>query len=105
MSELNSTSSLGRVHLIVSNLQRSADFYQQAIGLKVLDESNDSVVLGSDIPILSLSEKPGARKAPGTTGLYHFAILVPSRRDLAFAIRRVAEKNAKIQGASDHGVS
>jgi len=99
---------LGLVSLTVSNLARALRFYDGTLGLKTLDHQNGVAVLGTDGggSLIALTERPHARpKPPHTTGLYHFAILLPRRADLARVLRRLAEQGYPLQGASDHGVS
>jgi catechol 2,3-dioxygenase len=99
---------MGRVALAVSDLARSLDYYQDGIGLKVLDQSADYALLGVDRQeLLWLQAQPGARPFPsrGYSGLYHYAILLPSRQALGVQLRHLAESQTPIGGASDHGVS
>jgi catechol 2,3-dioxygenase len=107
---IDSATSLGPVRLTVADLPRLRDFYRDAIGLTELEESNGVVRLGtgepSDAAIVELVGDPDAPPRPrGTSGLFHLAILVPSRPDLARALQRVAESGWRLSGASDHLVS
>ena len=97
---------VGEVQLVVSNLERSVTFYQNALGFRVLDRQDGRAVLGAGSRrLLTLVEQPGAKPAPRTTGLYHFAVLLPDRRSLARLLYHMAETEVPVQGASDHGVS
>jgi len=98
---------LGPVHLTVSDLDRSVAFYQDALGLQVRDRTDDEATLGTggDDALLVLVGEPGARPAGRHAGLYHVALLYPSRDELARALQRLAVTRTPIQGASDHGVS
>lgn len=101
---------MGPVDLRIADLERSIDFYQRAIGLVVLDKGDDWAELGPEGEagnvVVSLHEHPGARPAPrNTSGLYHFAILVPDRQALGRALRNLLERETPLQGASDHLVS
>ncbi len=99
---------LGPVHLTVSDLGRSLRFYQDMLGLQAQTGRDRKTLLApaDGAPIVALTELPGARpKPPRTTGLYHFAVLLPSRRDLARVVQRFIETRYPVQGASDHGVS
>jgi catechol 2,3-dioxygenase len=98
---------LGPVHLIVSDLDRSVAFYQDAIGLQVQALTDDQATLGTGegVPVLVLAAEPGARPAGRHAGLYHVALLYPSRDELARALQRLAVTRTPIDGASDHGVS
>ena len=97
---------LGAVHLTVSHLDRSVAFYQDAIGLRVREQTETSATLGTrSADLVVLVEDPAARPAGRHAGLYHFALLFPSRLALSHAVRRLAVTRTPIQGASDHGVS
>jgi catechol 2,3-dioxygenase len=105
-SIIDPATSIGLIRLSVGNLDRSLSYYQHNIGLVVLDHDNSSATLGvGDTPLLHLREMPGARVVRRATGLYHFALRVPSRRDLALVIRHLWASNTEIGGASDHLVS
>jgi catechol 2,3-dioxygenase len=98
---------LGPVHLIVSDLDRSVAFYQDAIGLQVHDQTDAEAALGTGTgaPLLVLAGQPGARRAGRHAGLYHVALLYPSREELARALQRLVVTRTPVEGASDHGVS
>ena len=99
--------SLGSIRLNAGDQDSLADFYEQTVGLRQL--SRDGVAaLGADEgqPLVELLSAPDAPPRPaGTTGLFHLAILVPSRLELARALRRVTESGWRLTGASDHLVS
>jgi catechol 2,3-dioxygenase len=97
---------LGAVHLTVSRLDRSVAFYQDAIGLRVRRQDETSAVLGTDsADLVVLVEDPAATPAGRHAGLYHFALLFPTRMALSHALRRLATTRTPIEGAADHGVS
>jgi catechol 2,3-dioxygenase len=97
---------LGAVELTVSDLDRSVGFYEDAIGLQEHRREEGSAALGAGgEDLLVLVEKPDAVKAGRHAGLYHFALLHPSRLELARAAARLAATRTPIQGASDHGIS
>lgn len=97
---------LGYVHLTVTNLERSLAFYQESLGFQVHRREGDTANLGAgEADLLRLTENPQARRVSRTTGLYHFAILVPNRVELAQVLRRIAETKTMVQGFADHGVS
>ncbi len=103
---LPATLALGAVHLTVADLDAAIDFYTRRIGLRLKVRSEGEARLGTrDEDLLVLVARPDARRARGTTGLYHFAILVPSRADLANVLRHLVETRTPLQGASDHLVS
>ena len=99
--------SLGPVRLTVADLDRVRGFYRDAIGLAELGQDDGVIRLGTDgTAIVELVGDPDAAPRPrGTSGLFHLAILVPSRSDLARALQRVAEAGWRLSGASDHLVS
>ena len=94
---------IGIVALSVADLKRSLAYYQHQIGLTVLRSDAVSTTLGvGTTPLLRLHEVAGARLVRRATGLYHFALRVPSRRDLARVLRHFADSDIQIAGASDH---
>ncbi|HEX6292525.1 MAG TPA: VOC family protein [Herpetosiphonaceae bacterium] len=97
---------IGLVTLSVGDLARALRYYQHNIGLTVLAQADSTATLGvGTTPLLHLREVPGARLVRRATGLYHFALRVPSRRDLARVIRHLIETATPVGGASDHLVS
>jgi catechol 2,3-dioxygenase len=97
---------LGSVHLTVTDLARSIPFYESAIGLQLARSDGDTATLaagGEDL--LVLTEQPDARPAGRHAGLYHFALLHPSRLELARAAQRLIETQTPVSGASDHKIS
>jgi len=98
--------SLGAVHLTVADLDRSIEYYASAIGLSVVERSSDRVALGAGATtLLVLEELPGAGSSYGHTGLYHFALLLPERADLARWLAHAAADRVALTGLSDHFVS
>jgi catechol 2,3-dioxygenase len=106
-NRIDPATSIGAVGLRVGDLEQVQRFYEQAIGLETLERSNGNVRLGTgDEALVELVGDPDAPpRPPGTTGLFHFAILVPSRLELARALRRAAGAGWRFTGASDHLVS
>jgi catechol 2,3-dioxygenase len=97
---------MGAVHLTVSDLARSLDYYRSALGLRVVDSGDGEASLGAGATeLLHLVEQAGARPADGYAGLFHFALLVPQRVDLARWLAHVARERVPLTGASDHFVS
>ncbi|HWD84140.1 MAG TPA: VOC family protein [Solirubrobacteraceae bacterium] len=95
---------LGAVHLTVTDVDRSVDWYQEALGLRVHVHEAARAELGDGREVvLVLHEDAQARPAGRHAGLYHYALLYPSRRELARAAVRLAATRTPIQGASDHG--
>ncbi|OCA89361.1 glyoxalase [Bacillus sp. FJAT-27225] len=97
---------IGGVNLKVENLGRSLEFYKKIIGFEVLEESNRKAVLGAgQKPLVTLEQPEGViSKQQRRSGLYHYAILLPSRKDLGKVLRHFIEINQPI-GAGDHLVS
>ena len=103
---LPATTTVGAVHLTVANLERSLEYYARAIGLQILTCTGSSASLGVGArELLCLVEEAGARPARGFTGLYHFALLLPTRVDLARWLAHAARDRIALTGASDHFVS
>jgi catechol 2,3-dioxygenase len=102
---------IGHVHLTVSDLDRALAFYRDALGFEVTATyGRDAVFLSAGgyhhhIGLNTWAGRGAPRPAPGTTGLYHFAILYPDRAALAAAVHRVLEHGVALEGAADHGVS
>jgi len=106
---LPSDTRLGAARLLVSDLERSLDYYQQVIGLRVLSRERSSVALGplgGDTPLIHLETRPGTKAPPrgGRFGLYHFALLLPDRVSLGRFVRHLGEVGAHVASA-DHAVS
>jgi catechol 2,3-dioxygenase len=97
---------MGAVHLTVSDLDRSLAYYESQIGLRVhaRDGARARVGAGGE-DLLVLTEEPGARPADGYSGLFHFALLVPERVDLARWLAHAARDRLALTGLSDHFVS
>jgi catechol 2,3-dioxygenase len=105
-AELPAATSVGAVHLTVADLARSLDYYRRAVGVQVVGRGAGTASLGVDgRELLVLVEEPGARKASGYTGLYHFALLLPQRVDLAVWLAHAARDRVALTGLSDHFVS
>ena len=104
--EISARTTLGPVHLTVSELARSIDYYRSAIGLEVVSSGEGHVSLGTaGTELLVLVEEPVARPAFGYTGLYHFALLLPERVDLARWLAHAGRDRVPLVGLSDHFVS
>lgn len=105
-SRLHPATTVGPVALIVRDLPRSLWFYEGGIGFQVRDRDESTARLGAGGPdLLELDGRPDATRAGQTTGLFHFAILVPTRRDLARALIHLGEVGIPLHGAADHLVS
>ena len=102
---------IGHIHLKVADLERSLEFYRDLLGFEVQQyygESAAFISAGGYHHHIGLNtwHSKGAGPAPvNTAGLYHTAILYPTRKDLAVALRKLVEANYPLTGASDHGVS
>jgi catechol 2,3-dioxygenase len=102
---------IGHVHLKVADLNRALGFYVGVLGFELMQAYGDQAAFISaggyhhHIGLNTWESKGGAPPAPGTTGLFHTAILYPSRAALADALHRLIEAGISLDGASDHGVS
>jgi catechol 2,3-dioxygenase len=111
-SELHPAVRIGHVHLRVSDLDRATSFYRDVLGFDVTvygsDHEHDFLSAGGyhhHIALNTWHSKGGTPPPEGHTGLQHFAILYPDRRELARAVERLLERGYPIRNAQDHGVS
>jgi catechol 2,3-dioxygenase len=104
---LHPATHMGPTTLAVSDLSQSVDFYSSVLGMKALDQKPGETTMGAGSrPLLILRELPGARPQPDySTGLYHVAILLPTRADLGRVIINLARRQYPIGGFGDHFVS
>src|SRR5712691_709454 len=105
MVEIAPGTHMGAVELSVSDLDRSLDYWQRVVGLRVLARENGAASLGTDTELVRFVEEPGSQPADGHTGLYHVALLVPDRPSLARWLAHAARDQTRIEGLSDHYVS
>src|SRR3989338_9001291 len=109
--EIHNDVRIGHIHLTVLNLDRALTFYRDLLGFEVMDRFGDSAVFLSaggyhhHIALNMWAGKGAQPPPPGRTGLYHFAILYPSRKELAKALKVLIDAKYPLDGASDHGVS
>lgn len=102
---------IGHVHLKVSDIDRALAFYTGVLGFDQIMRIGDQAAFISaggyhhHIGLNTWQSRRGLPPAPHHTGLYHFAIRYPTRRDLARAVRRVIDAGVPVQGVADHGVS
>jgi catechol 2,3-dioxygenase len=102
---------IGHVHLKVADLDRALGFYTGVLGFELMQRYGHQAAFVSaggyhhHIGLNTWESRGGSPPAPGTTGLYHVAILYPSRAALAEALQRLIVANIPLDGASDHGVS
>lgn len=102
---------IGHVHLKVSDLDRAVAFYRDALGFELTTTYGSEAAFVSaggyhhHIGLNTWHSKGGRQPPADATGLYHFAILFPTRRELARAVRRVLAHGVSLDGAADHGVS
>jgi catechol 2,3-dioxygenase len=102
---------IGHVHLKVADLERALAFYQGVLGFEITQRYGKQAVFLSaggyhhHIGLNTWESRGGSPPPPGATGLYHAAILYPTRADLADALRRVHAAGISLDGAADHGVS
>jgi catechol 2,3-dioxygenase len=105
-AELPPATRMGPVHLTVADLDRSLSYYETQIGLQVHASDGGRARLGTGgEDLLVLTEEPGAKPADGYSGLFHFALLVPERIDLARGLAHAARDRVALTGLSDHFVS
>jgi catechol 2,3-dioxygenase len=103
--EIAPATHMGVVELSVSDLDRSLDYWQRVVGLRLLGRENGRASLGTDSELVRLVEEAGARPADGHTGLYHVALLLPDRPSLARWLAHAARDRVALEGLSDHAVS
>jgi catechol 2,3-dioxygenase len=102
---------IGHVHLKVADLDRAIAFYRDVLGFELMQRYGTQAAFLSaggyhhHLGLNTWESKGGSPPPPGSTGLYHTAILYPTRAALADALRRVIRAGIKLDGASDHGVS
>ncbi|RXH56946.1 VOC family protein [Granulicella sibirica] len=102
---------VGHVHLKVANLQRALSFYCGVLGLELMQRFGDTAAFISaggyhhHIGLNTWESLNGAHPAAGTTGLYHLALVYPTRAALGDALNRLIQAQVRLDGAADHGVS
>jgi len=102
---------IGHIHLKVSDLDKALAFYKDLLGFEVMQYYGNSAVFVSaggyhhHIGLNTWHSKNGKPASPESPGLYHTAILYPTRKDLAVILKRLIEAKYPLSGASDHGVS
>ncbi len=97
---------LGTTFIRVANLEKQLDFYRQVIGLQIHRQDGNTAFLGvGGADLLALIHTPEGQRLPGGNGLYHFALLLPSRHHLALTLRHFITRQTELQGLSDHIVS
>ena len=102
---------IGHVHLKVADLPRAIAFYREVLGFELMQRMGDQAAFLSaggyhhHLGLNTWESRGGAPPPPGTTGLFHHAILYPDRRALARAVARVLAAGVPLEGAADHGVS
>jgi catechol 2,3-dioxygenase len=108
---IDSRTVIGHIHLKVSNLERAVRFYTQILGFEITTRYGNSAVFLSaggyhhHIGLNTWESEGGSVPPVNSTGLYHFAILLPDRRALALVLQRLIDQGWPIEGAADHGVS
>jgi len=102
---------IGHVHLKVADLQRALDFYHKLLGFEIITKMGDQAAFISaggyhhHIGLNTWHSKNGPQPPPNSTGLFHTAILYPTRKDLAQIFQRLRQVEYPLTGAADHGVS
>jgi len=108
---IHSAARIGHVHLKVADLDRAIAFYHDVLGFEVTQRMGKSAAFLSaggyhhHIGLNTWESRGGTAPGPGTTGLYHVAIVYPTRAELADALRRLIAAKVPLDGAADHGVS
>lgn len=103
---LEASASIGVVTIGVADLESQVSFYQDVIGLQIQDRSQAEVQLGiGGYPLLRLISRPNGKMYPTSTGLFHFAILLPTRACLGQWLRHLLQLGLDLEGAADHLVS
>lgn len=108
---IHSAIRIGHVHLKVADLERALGFYRDVLGFELTQRSGSSAAFLSaggyhhHIGLNTWESSGGRPPASGTTGLYHLAILYPTRAELGDALRRLEKAGIPLEGATDHGVS
>ncbi|NOD85562.1 MULTISPECIES: VOC family protein [unclassified Ruegeria] len=98
--------SIGQVALTVRNLDKTAAFYEEVIGLQLIERNGESARLGSDAgTLIELRQDRKAKPFPRDAGLFHTAFLLPTKQDLGSWLIYAAERGVQLDGASHHGVS
>ena len=106
--KLPAATSMGAITLRVSDLDRALGFYRDLLGMTELERAGDTVALGArgHTALIKLQGVPGTKRRPdGMVGLYHFALLLPTRRELGLTLLRLFQEKWPFQGFADHGVS
>lgn len=102
---------IGHIHLKVSHLERALEFYRDLLGFEITERIGDTAVFLSaggyhhHIGLNTWHSENAARASRSGVGLYHTAILYPTRKDLAVVLKRLLEKGVSLSGMADHGVS
>ena len=111
MRAIHPEARIGHVHLKVADLERAITFYRDVLGFEVTQRMGNSAAFLSaggyhhHIGLNTWESYGGQAPAAGTTGLYHLAIVYPTRAELGDALRRLLQARVPLDGASDHGVS
>jgi catechol 2,3-dioxygenase len=111
MRAIHPQARIGHVHLKVADLERAIAFYRDVLGFEVTQRMGNSAAFLSaggyhhHIGLNTWESHGGRAPAPGTTGLYHLAVVYPTRAELGDALRRLIDAGVPLDGASDHGVS
>lgn len=111
MKTIHPEARIGHVHLKVGDLDRALGFYRDVLGFEVTQRMGNSAAFLSaggyhhHIGLNTWESGGGQAPAPGTTGLYHLAVVYPTRAELGDALRRLVDAGVPLEGAADHGVS
>jgi catechol 2,3-dioxygenase len=103
--EIAAATRMGPVELVVADLDRTLEYWQGVVGLRVLSRDNGRASVGADRELVRFVAEPGAQPDHGHTGLYHVALLLPDRPSLARWLAHASRERTEFQGLSDHAVS
>jgi len=107
-AKLPADARIGRVRLRVADLERELDFYRRALGFEAVADGSSAAALappGGRTLVELVEDRRAPSRPPRTAGLFHYALLVPTRRDLARALLRLRDTGARLHGFADHAVS
>lgn len=98
--------SIGQVAPTINNIGQMTALYEDVIGLQFISRDGEMALLGTGTrPLVELRADQNARRQPNEAGLFHTAFLLPTQQDLGLWLRHINDRDKRLEGASDHGVS